>query len=509
MRLRFLLSATLLAPLFFAPGANAQDDIGWRISPEHINIQAGEERRLQLLDDSAKELHGATWAVDALSLAELQEQDGYMVLRALAEGTVRVSATIGTQTRYREIKIWPLSEQLPPGTTRWGVHPVGREIRDLAAVPTPSGPNQYSLEQAPDFTTYLRANATDGIQMWRWTMPEKIADAELVCGDWLGGALLSANRSSSFTLYAVGIDGKTRWQHEIPGFRKGHSISLKHQVFILSQLADGTAARLTVFNEQSGETEFQLPLPPSHETEFTIAPDGTRTPCATRTLPTTVSRVSVNMDGFTYLAFTKSERTLQLPACGSASSSLHSSADELIVWQVHPDGTLRSTVAISNSANQPSGASIYASPTGEIITDNNYGLLMSVRTAHPLNSTSKPQPADEFVYRLDPDGNVLFSIPMPKYTGALHDEMVIGQDNIAFATRGGLVVAFDLTHGKDLWHWDSGTNGITVFAALANGDVLVQTPAALVEVHDADNARELMQGKFIMDWQGHLYRQHD
>jgi len=128
---------------------------------------------------------------------------------------------------------------------------------------------------------------------------------------------------------------------------------------------------------------------------------------------------------------------------------------------------------------------------------------------HPLNSASRSQPADEFVYRLDPEGNILFAIPMPKYAGQLHDEMVIGQDNIAFATRGGLVVAFDLTHGKDLWHWDSGANGVTVFAALANGDVLVQTPAALVEVHDADTAKELMQGKFIMDWQGHLYRKHN
>ena len=218
------------------------------------------------------------------------------------------------------------------------------------------------------------------------------------------------------------------------------------------------------------------------------------------------------MDGFTYLAFTRTERTLRVPRCGDQPSPRTSLApvDELIVWQIHPDGTFRSTVVISNSSNQPlSGASLSASPTGEIITDNNYGILMSVRMTHLPNSGSLAQPSDEFVYRLDPEGNILFSIPMPKYVGGLHDEMVIGQDNIAFATRGGLVVAFDLNHGKDLWHWDSGANDITGFAALANGDVLVQTPTALVEVHDADNARELMQGKFIMDWQGHLYRKHN
>jgi hypothetical protein len=39
-------------------------------------------------------------------------------------------------------------------------------------------------------------------------MPEKTHDVDLVCGDWLGGALVSANRSDSYTLYTVGNDGK-------------------------------------------------------------------------------------------------------------------------------------------------------------------------------------------------------------------------------------------------------------------------------------------------------------
>jgi len=37
----------------------AQEDSGWRISPEKINVQARADRRLQLLDDSAQELRDA------------------------------------------------------------------------------------------------------------------------------------------------------------------------------------------------------------------------------------------------------------------------------------------------------------------------------------------------------------------------------------------------------------------------------------------------------------------
>ena len=44
---------------FFSLPIMAQESAGWRISPYHINIQVGEGRVLQLLDDSAQELHGA------------------------------------------------------------------------------------------------------------------------------------------------------------------------------------------------------------------------------------------------------------------------------------------------------------------------------------------------------------------------------------------------------------------------------------------------------------------
>lgn len=50
-------------------------------------------------------------------------------------------------------------------------------------------------------------------------MPEKTSDVELVCGDWFGGALTSANHRTSYTLYVVGKDGKLRWQLAVEGRR--------------------------------------------------------------------------------------------------------------------------------------------------------------------------------------------------------------------------------------------------------------------------------------------------
>src|SRR5262249_26997646 len=148
-------------------------------------------------------LHGATWTVDDPERASIRVEDGRAVLHAKAVGSVRVSATRNGETRYREITIWSAVRPMPPGTTTWGNDAIGREIGDLPAVPTSDGPSTYALEQTSKGDTYLRATREDGIQVWRWLMPEKNRDVELVCGDWMGGALISSNRADSYTLYTV------------------------------------------------------------------------------------------------------------------------------------------------------------------------------------------------------------------------------------------------------------------------------------------------------------------
>src|ERR1035441_10615063 len=94
------------------------------------HIQLGNDRALQLLDDSAQELKGATWSIDNPDLAEIRVEDGLTVVHPTAVGTVVVTATLGEETRTREVKIWSALRPLPPGATNWGLHPIGREIGD-------------------------------------------------------------------------------------------------------------------------------------------------------------------------------------------------------------------------------------------------------------------------------------------------------------------------------------------------------------------------------------------
>ena len=85
--------------------------------------------------------------------------------------------------------------------------------------------------------------------------------------------------------------------------------------------------------------------------------------------------------------------------------------------------------------------------------------------------------------------------------------MVLGENNIGFATRGSLLIAFHVEDGTEAWRFDSGTLGIEVFAALADGSCLVQTPKALINVFSSSRAQEVFEGKAMVDWRGQLYRQ--
>lgn len=499
---------------------SGQEDSGWRISPEKINIQVGESRRLQVLDDLAQELPGAIWSVGDSDLAEIQEEDGRAVLHAKAAGTVRVSAALGQGTRLREIRIWPALQPLPVGLTKWSVHDIGRSIgRVIPSVPTAAGEREFFLQQTASGSTYLRTLDEDGIQVWAWLMPENTRDVELICGDWLGGAEVSADRADSFTLYAIGSDGKLRWEHSAQGSRKALAISPADGVLLISQSVDGTAANLERIDEQTGEEKFNDAIPSSYDEQAGVRKEGAKFVCTPGTIDTPsrvyVSRVIVNMDGLPYIAFALNSTKLGISSCNSGSnvdpSQMYRSREsELVLWQLQPNGTSRSTVVEAIRNEQPfSAPSTIVLPTGAIVTDNMNGILLPVRWRHDPSPGNPSGAEEEFIYRIDPAGNVVYKLPVPLSTGHENDEMVIASNELGYATRAGILIAFNITTGKDLWRWDSKTPEITVFAALANGGCMVQTPSALVEVDSPDNWKEIARGKFSVDWMGHLLRYDD
>ncbi len=490
-------------------------DVGWFISPTNLNIEQGNDRILQLLDYSARELQGAQWSINDPNLADISEENGRLILHSKNPGTVIVTAVLRGEKRTRNVVIWPANQPRPPGTVTWAGRSIGREIGDIPAVPAPGGPNMLTLEQTPGGETYLRGVAEDGIQIWSWHLPEKAKDVELVCGDWLGGGLISVNHRSNYTLYSVGSDGKLRWQYRLPGSRKGHTIDTNHVVSVISQAADGMATKLTALDGQDGRLKYELAIPGSYY-RTNVAKAGGAYRCladySSAPLRTIASRPFVSEVGFEYLAFSLNEWTIEAAGCSPGSilpvaKITFSRHSKVVLWQIWQDGGCRSTIVEESDASSPISSSASAfSPTGALITDGMGGALLSIRMQLSYPGEKASQPGSEFVYRVDTEGKVLYRIPLPTYQGALQDEMVLGEKNVGFATRGTKLVAFDVNSGEELWRWDGGVAGIQVFAALADGGCLVQSPHAIINVHSANEANEMFKGHAIRDWRGQIYR---
>ena len=339
---------------------------------------------------------------------------------------------------------------------------------------------------------------------------------ELICGDWLGGALVGANRRGSFTLYVVANDGKLRWQRSFAGKRTAHAYNIEHLLHIVTESAGG-AAVVTALDGTTGEQRFELPVPASRAHLSGLGRRSSGYICipGNRSVParSAVSGLFVNIDGFAYVAFALSDWTFSTGTCASGAAidprDITLSGDQrLILWQIHPDGTHRETLVEQVMARGPSSAPVaLLVPTHAIIPDGLGGVLLSVRRL-PEARQGVPSRSTEFVYRLDGDGKLVFKMPLPVYEGPLKDGMVLGENDRGFATRGSLLIAFDIHDGTESWRYDTHVRGIEVFAALADGGCLVQTPNALVDVHDAEHAEEVMKGKAMMDWKGQIYAQH-
>src|SRR6201984_3489731 len=133
----------------------------------------------------------------------------------------------------------------------------------------------------------------------------------------------------------------------------------------------------------------------------------------------------VNMDGNAYVAFAQNDWTLKAAKC-TPDSTLDPSrvnlvrAENVFLWQIHADGTYRSTTVESVRIEQSAMAPVnVASPTGALVTDNHNGLMIPIRLSHDMDSQASNESAEEFVYRVNPDGDVVYKLPLPRYNGRL------------------------------------------------------------------------------------------
>ncbi len=458
-----------------------------------VNLQPGEAQPLQLLDAEGKELSSSSWSVDSPELAEIKEEGGHAVLHSKAAGVVRVQAMHEGKVLSEEIRIWDLAPGMFLTGPHWVVPSTGRELGALQSVPTVDGPDLFTLDQT-DQGASVRGLTNRGIQLWILTLPKPGGKLELVCGDNLGGALLTVTFRDSYVVYDVGKDGKTLWRHKFEGVRKGYAVNASNILHLINQSVDGASATIVGLDGATGVEKFKLTVPPSLEHAVNLERSGDRIVCApgrstARSLPAETSGLFVNTDGDAYAAFTQKHWTLGTDKCTAGSAIdpqkiYFSREDRIVLWRIEPEGTHHEIVVDTSKQDRaPFVAPMnVVSPTGDIIPDGFGGVLISMRSSPREASPKAGRDSADFVYRVTEDGELAYKFALPKYEGALHDEMVLGEQELGFATRGRILIAFNVREGNEVWRWNSGAPDLKINMATAGGGCAVETPEGMVLV---------------------------
>lgn len=460
-----------------------------------ISLSVGEEQPLQILDAEGNELSASNWSVDSPELAEIKEVDGHPFLRSKAAGVVHVMAMHEGRTLTEEVKILYLATGMYLTGLRWVVPSTGRELGVLQSVPVQDAPDIYTLDQS-DKGASIRALTNRGQQLWIWTLPKPDGKLEALCGENLGGAVFAVTRRDSYSLYVVGKDGKLRWRHKFDGVRKGYAVNAENTLHLVNESVDGSSATISGWDASTGVEKFKLTIPASYEGEVNLERSGDRILCAPgRTidhpLHAATSGIFVNTNGDAYLAFNQKRWILKTDKCVAGSvvdpqTVYFSRDDRLVVWRIQPEGSHREfLVDESRQPHLPLAAPVtITSPTGDIIPDGFGGILFSIR----WSSTHATQPAEdaprEFVYRVTEEGELAYRFSLPGYSGTLHDEMVLGEQELGFATRGSQLVAFKVREGNEVWRWNSGEPGLQINMATAGGGCIVETTEGLVLIEE-------------------------
>lgn len=158
----------------FAPGIRFSTQSLY-ITPDEINLEAGDLGAFKVVDAAGNPVLDATWTVDSADLAAIAGDDPTLptaTLQALAPGEVTITATSSLGTAQAKATIFGAG-LMPDGTASWGFYPETQDnffdFKIRSRRNNASDPLLYMPESTNDFT-HLSAVSENGQLMWRTTL---------------------------------------------------------------------------------------------------------------------------------------------------------------------------------------------------------------------------------------------------------------------------------------------------------------------------------------------------
>ena len=147
----FAIALSVVTVLLFSanaatPRSPSQATSGLLITPSTVVLLVGDESSLSAVDETGRPVSNVHWSINP-PIADLQEENGEIVLEGKEAGRAVLSATANNQSATAVVSVVS-GDKLPAGTVRWSVQPMPgfQTLLVMPAVPTDRGPAFYSIE---------------------------------------------------------------------------------------------------------------------------------------------------------------------------------------------------------------------------------------------------------------------------------------------------------------------------------------------------------------------------
>lgn len=500
------------------------------ITPSSVTIAVGETAVFSVTNESGDPLGSVQWSVTP-AIAELQQEaDGGIQLSANEPGRAVITATVGSQSASASATIVAGED---PATVHvvWSVLPIpGFEtVQVLPAWPNGSGLAFYSIEGRRSGTALLRAFNDAGQQLW---MRRLAANATLqgfehtlqpsgeiylnqslvsdhahfilgkgqnfmgmtpadpstqglpidgqtmligIEGDSNGGLMLLERGRFRDSLVDIGLDGHEVWRYSSQGrLQRNWTANLDNNVAIVETLSHPLSSALVLLDESTGELHSQIPFPESSST-INGFPCSAASPGVYKSLRASVAgSVMTNSDRNIYVQVETFVESEDVQACKEKQYTFE---DRIALLRVTPDlkaewKVFENIHADGSGPFQPQNR-LFASET---IPDGSDGVLAAWTMVY-AGTNGESVHFEARLSRIGLNGQQDFSLPLiywtPGKTSPLGAEMVLGENNVLYASNGDLLVRFDPQKGVVDWGRHPPTGHLKILFSTAGGGVLI------------------------------------
>ena len=531
--LAFALVALFFGPLVSTTGA-AQVPVATAVTvtPTSVTMLVNDSRNLSVVDSSGSPIKNAEWSISE-PVANLGVENGAVSVQALRQGRAIITASTEHGSATAVISIVS-GTKFPPATVQWSLQPTpGYEsLMTVQSVPTEHRVDFYSIEWSKTSNAVVRALTQGGEQLWRTEINamaspaalktqlppvaettmnhERISDhTQILIGD--NGTAFAANNPSDPGHYGLppdgkylllricgansgGIyllergrfhdlivkldpaDGKQNWQYQSPGhLTNSWTVNLNDDIGIVETVSSPPSSAFLMLDGKTGSAKFKIPFPSSSSTLT-----GVRCADPTRNIlnnlrPAVSGSPFTNTDGNMYLQVEVHVESVDYEGCKPKQYSFD---ERLLLLRVTPEGESEWKTFQHIHADGDGGFSVQDRLfAGETIPDGFGGVLAAWTYVDAHTKPHEPMHTEARVSRISVEDQRDFILPMPFWTSGLNSffdaNMVLGDNNILYATNGVVLVRFDTQTGLADWVRQPPTGRIAIDHATAGGGVLV------------------------------------